>query len=477
MPNPKSEIRKPKSLVALVTGTFAEPALRDVAGRLRDRAGIESRVIVLNIQVAALMTADWVARKLELPPEPPGQVVSRVILPGYCRGDVSAVSAKVGVPVELGPRDLHDLPELFGQAAEARPEEEGRYDIEILAEINEAPRLAWPAILALAQRYRGDGAEVIDLGCDPMPPTGGRDAWPGVADAVRALRDEGFRVSIDSLHPGEIRAATGAGAELVLSVNSSNREHAADWGAEVVAMPDDPSTLAGLEETIAHLAKHNVRYRIDPILEPIGLGFAASLGRYLEVRRRYPDAAMMMGVGNLTELTQVDSAGVNALLIGFCQELGIASVLTTEVINWARSSVREIDVARRMMRRAVRRRMPPKHGDRRLVMLRDPRLKGPAAAELTDLAGKLTDRNLRLFVCDGRVHAINRDFHVSADDAMTLLDRMIAAGIDLDASHAYYLGYEAAKAMTALALGKNYTQDEALRWGMLTREEQSRHAQ
>ena len=57
--------------------------------------------------------------------------------------------------------------------------------------------------------------------------------------------------------------------------------------------------------------------------------FAASLGRYLDVRRRYPDAAMMMGVGNLTELTEVDSAGANVMFLGFCQELGIRSVLTT----------------------------------------------------------------------------------------------------------------------------------------------------
>ena len=77
--------------------------------------------------------------------------------------------------------------------------------------------------------------------------------------------------------------------------------------------------------------------RIDPILEPIGFGFAASLGRYLEVRRRYPDAEMMMGIGNLTELTDADSAPINVLLLGFCQELGIRSVLTTQVINWARS--------------------------------------------------------------------------------------------------------------------------------------------
>ena len=82
----------------------------------------------------------------------------------------------------------------------------------------------------------------------------------------------------------------------------------------------------------------------------------------------------MMGVGNLTELTDVDSAGVNTLLVGFCQELAIRSVLTTAVINWARSSVREIDLARRLVYHAVTRQTLPKHLEPRLVMLRDPKV-------------------------------------------------------------------------------------------------------
>ena len=126
---------------------------------------------------------------------------------------------------------------------------------------------------------------------------------------MRALVDAGHRVSIDSMNPVEIAAAVRAGAELVLSVNSANRDAAADWGCEVVAVPDVPATLAGLDETIEHLAAAKVPLRIDPILEPIGFGFAASLGRYLDVRRRYPDAEMLMGIGNLTELTDADSAG------------------------------------------------------------------------------------------------------------------------------------------------------------------------
>ena len=91
------------------------------------------------------------------------------------------------------------------------------------------------------------------------------------------------------MNVAEIAAAAKSGAELVLSVNSSNRDAAADWGVEVVAIPDEPGSLAGLDATVEHLDRHGVRFRIDPILEPIGFGFAASLGRCFEVRRRYPE--------------------------------------------------------------------------------------------------------------------------------------------------------------------------------------------
>ena len=189
-----------------------------------------------------------------------------------------------------------------------------------------------------------------------------------------------------------------AGAELVLSVNSSNRSAASDWGCEVVVVPDDPRTLAGLDETIEELAAAGVRLRIDPVLEPIGFGFAGSLGRYLQVRERYPDAEMMMGIGNLTELTDADSAAINTLLLGFCQEVGIHSVLTTQVINWARSSVRECDLARRLVYHSVRHRVLPKHLEPRLVMLRDPAVLEPSASELERLSREIKDANYRVFV-------------------------------------------------------------------------------
>ena len=49
-------------------------------------------------------------------------------------------------------------------------------------------------------------------------------------------------------------------------------------------------------------------------------------------------------------------------------------------------------------------------------------------------------------------------------DPFALFERDAAAR--LDPAHAFYLGYEMAKAVTALTLGKNYTQDQALRLGL-----------
>jgi dihydropteroate synthase-like protein len=240
----------------------------------------------------------------------------------------------------------------------------------------------------------------------------------------------------------------------------------------VVALPDDLATLGGLDRTVEALAARGVPFRIDPVLEPIGLGFAASLGRYLEVRRRYPDAEILMGVGNLTELTDVDSAGVNVLLLGFCQEVGVRSVLTTEVINWCRSAVRELDLARRLVYHARTRRVLPKHLEPDLVLLRDPKPRAYSETSLAELAARVTDRNFRLFAERGRLIALNGAMRLEGTDPFELFEAMTARD-GIDPGHAFYLGYEMAKAVTALTLGKNYVQDQALRWGFLTVPEES----
>jgi dihydropteroate synthase len=445
--------RSPIRRVVFVTGKLAEPALRRVLAEMQPP--FEAEVVVLGITVAALMTTPWIARHLDGVPSD----TDLVLVPGLCEGDPAAVQEKIGVPVEKGPKDLREIPRYFGRAAAAA--DYGAYTIEILAEINNAPKLSREAIRAAAEYFRASGADVIDVGATPGL------AFPHLGEVVRELRAAGIRVSIDSFDPAEIRAAVEAGAELVLSVNGSNLDVARELGGtatRVVVIPDFGQGLETLDPSIEALERWGVRYLIDPVIEPIGFGFMASLERYAEVRRRYPEAEQMMGVGNITELTSADSTGVNAVLIAICEELGVRAVLTTEVIPWARGAVREIDVARRLMHHAVARRTLPKGVDDRLVTVKDPEILAYSEEELRELQRAVTDPNFRIFADRDTITVFNRDRFVRGTDIQEIFAQL---GVD-EATHAFYLGRELMKAKLATTLGKTYRQEGALAWGYLT---------
>ena len=87
-----------------VTGKLAEPALRRVLAETS--LPFAADVAVMRITVAALMTTEWIARSLEVPPG-----TDLVMIPGLCEGDVGPVAAKTGVRVEKGPKDLREIPQ------------------------------------------------------------------------------------------------------------------------------------------------------------------------------------------------------------------------------------------------------------------------------------------------------------------------------------------------------------------------------
>ena len=443
--------------ILFVTGRLAEYSLRKVVSDLSEAAGFDYDVAVLGISVAALMRVEWVSRKLHVPAE-----TDRVIVPGFCRGELQVLQERFAIPFTRGPKDLHDLPEFFGRAG-LPPPDLSEYDIEILAEINYATRLDDAELLRQAEAYGNCGADVIDLGCISGEPS------ERVGRMTRLLRDEGFRVSIDSVDRIEVEDAVDQGAELVLNCNSTNVGWLSKLDVEVVAVPEDPGEPTGLERVVQRLYEAGIRFRVDPLLEPVGFGFAASLERYFQARRRWPDAEMLMGVGNLTELSEVDSAGVNFLLASVCQELKIRSVLTTQVANWAHSAVRELDLARRLVHYSLANQTLPKRVDPSLVLLRDSKVRELGPETLNRLASHLQDANFRIFVERGEIHIMNRNGYWRARDSQELFRRILEeGGRPLDAEHAFYLGCELSKAETALRLEKQYTQDAPLTWGFLT---------
>jgi dihydropteroate synthase len=443
---------QPIRRVLFVTGKLAEPALRRTLAKMSPEFGVE--IAVLKITVAALMTTQWIARFLEVPAG-----TDLILIPGLCEGDPALITDRTGVAVEKGPKDLREIPRYFGRAPMAR--EYGAYDIEILAEINNAPRLSRTEIQVEAEYFRRSGADIIDIGCTP-----GR-SFPELGTVVRDLTGLGMRISVDSFDSDEIRSAVEAGAELVLSINGSNlavAESLAGGTARVVAIPDFGAGLDTLDPTLNALERWRVSYLIDPVIEPIGFGFLASLERYAIARRRYPETPLMMGIGNITELTSADTTGVNALLIAICQEVGVGAVLTTEVIPWARGAVREIDIARRLMHYAVGQRVLPKGVDDRLVTTKDPEILAYTEAELRELHQQVTDPNFRIFADREMITVFNNDLFIRETDIQKIFTQL---GVS-EASHAFYLGRELMKAKLAITLGKTYRQEGALSWGYLT---------
>jgi len=438
--------------VLFVTGKLAAPLLQETLSGMPP--SFDREVAVLGISVAALMTTDWVARFLEV-----GSGVDLILLPGHAQGEVSVLEERFGVKAEKGPKDLRQIPEHFGMAATRG--DYGAYNVQILAEINNAPSLSTDSIVQRAREFVSSGADVIDVGCTKGLP------FPALAEVVSALRSEGLRVSIDTFDEGEVRSAVGAGAEMVLSVNASNLDLAREVDATFVAIPDFGGPLESLYRTLDVLAGWGLRFIADPVLEPIGFGAAESLHRYYEVRKRYPEVEILMGIANLTELTEADSTGVTALLMGYCQELGIRHVLTTAEIPWARGAVQEADIARRLMHYAVSKRSLPKHADSRLLTTRDASVSVYPEADLRKMQAQITDLDYRIFNDRDQIHVFNAERFVSGVNISEIFAKLDVR----EPTHAFYLGKELLKASLALHLGKIYRQEGELSFGYLTPQE------
>jgi dihydropteroate synthase len=189
------------------------------------------------------------------------------------------------------------------------------------------------------------------------------------------------------------------------------------------------------------------------VLDPINFGFMQSLERYAELRRERPKAEILLGTGNLTELTEADTTG-------------ITDVLAVEKSPHCRTAIREADRARRLMHAAKSLGRLPVGIDPGLLCLRERKPFVASPAEIAETAEAIRDRNFRIEVAADGIHVYNRDGHHVGRTAMELYPALDVAE---DGAHAFYLGAELMKAQTAFELGKRYVQDEELGWGVAVR--------
>lgn len=436
--------------ILFLTGKLAEKQCRHVLENMQP--DFSYSIHQIGVKVAALMTTEMIARRLK---DTFG--ADRIIIPGRCRGDVEALSAHLSIPVERGPEEVKDLPQYFGHAAQHI--DLSQYQVKIFAEITDAPHMTTEQVIERAQYYQTQGANVIDIGCLP-----GTD-FPHLEDCIETLKQEGYRVSIDSLESDDLLRGGKAGADYMLSLTSDTLWIADEVEATPILIPQIHGELRTLDHAIEVLLKKGRNFIVDPILDPIHFGFTESIARNYKFRQQYPEIEMMLGIGNLTELTHADTLGMNALLFGICSELNINHVLATEVSQHARTAIREADRARRIMHAAKQHNTLPKHIDPGLMAIHEASPFIYSLDEIQELAAEIRDPSYRIQISPEGIHIFNRDGLNSATDPFELYPKL---GVENDGGHAFYLGVELARAEIAWQLGKRFSQDQKLDWGCIT---------
>ena len=440
---------KPEHILFL-TGKLAEKQLHQILEKMQPE--FTYTVHQLGLKVAALMTTDMIGRRLK-----DTFNADKIVLPGRCRGDIDALSTQLGLPIERGPEELKDLPLYFGKAAHQY--DLSKYKVKIFAEIVDAPNVSVEDVVKRAYYYQRQGANVIDIGC--LPGT----QFPHMEDIIRTLKQEGFTVSIDSLEDDDLLRGANAGADYMLSLTNKSIWIADEVDATPILIPEIHGDLSSLDHAISVLQTKNKPFIVDPILDPIHFGFTESVVRNYQFRQQHPDIEMMLGVGNITELTHADTSGMNTILLGMCSELNINHILATEVSQHARRAIKEADCARRMMYAAEQNNTLPKHIDSNLMTVHETSPFPYQLDEIKEFAAEIKDPSYRIQISSEGLHIYNRDGLHTASDPFDLFP---ALQVENDAGHAFYLGVELARAEIAWQLGKRFNQDQALTWGCAT---------
>ena len=338
--------------------------------------------------------------------------------------------------------------------------------MKVLAEVVDSTRLPPEQLADRIRYYQEEGADMIDLGL-PL------DARPEEVRAALGVAKEATRlpVSIDSVRPDLLLAGLEAGADMLLSLNAANMAQvgaaAADLAVPAAVIPGPGP--ASLEENVNAALDLGVRVIADPVLDPPLQGLAASLEKYMQFSRRHPGLPLFFGAGNVTELLDADTGGVNALLAAIGAEVGAAILFTPEYSAKAAGSVRELATASRMMQLSGRRKTPPKDLGLDLLRLKQKRRlpEEPLPEQMTEAQPGhvyvLDDQGpFRIFLSRGLIVARNGPLSICGRNARDLVNSLVDLGLVGRLDHAAYLGRELQKAETALRLGRDYVQDETL---------------
>jgi len=499
--------------ILLVTGKLAEPLVR--------KYGRGCDVLVTPVSVAAFLTPKLIAHYLRRAGVK-SESYDLILIPGLVRGSAQIIEEELGIPAFKGPRYIFDLPlvlealnqgfklsreipadDLFQKDALKKVEDiknktKNRDYIEkalkkphnflignlpvgfdfphrILAEIVDAPKLSIDEIVSRAIYYLENGADIIDIGM--VSGEINLDFIELIPEVQDVLRRRGYDapVSFDSLNTKEIEKALDY-ANLFLSIDENNLTELVTEKPVVLIptnqkkgfFPKNPGERVEFLEMLKEKALDLGYKQIisDLILEHIP-NLARSITAFQLYRERNPNDVLLAGVGNVVELIDADSVGINAIMAGFAKELKIPLLLTTEVSSKCRGSVKELRRALDMMLFNM-----PKDLGFDLLILKEKRsekveytVKSPVI-KAREREVKLEDIYFRIFTKENKIWVIA---HKGSDQILTIVGDKPNAIIDtilerfsISPRHAFYLGRELERAYTALRLRRSYVQEVEL---------------
>jgi hypothetical protein len=107
--------------------------------------------------------------------------------------------------------------------------------------------------------------------------------------------------------------------------------------------------------------------------------------------------------------------------------------------------------------------LPKGYGGGGLLSLHDVYPYPQSSAEIAAGAVAVKDDNIRIQVAPDGLHVYSRQGYQVVTDPFAAFPKL---GVEGDGAHAFYLGYELAKAEIAWQLGKRYAQDNPFDWGI-----------
>ncbi|MCS7131065.1 MAG: dihydropteroate synthase-like protein, partial [Archaeoglobaceae archaeon] len=454
--------------ILVITGKLAEELVRS--------SSPTADVYVCDIDIAAFITP-------ELLKDVALENYDLVLVPGLtAECNWEEFELEKGVKVRLGPLHAYDLREILKyidkielshkipacRLIESKRAEEviktvdelekdyafkirevkigGNSRMKVVAEIHK------PNLEDLRERidyYTESGADIIDLGI-PL-----EFESELISKAIKlALDHSKLPVSVDTFNPKAIEIAVKHGVDMIMSLSSSNVEilDLIEDQAIVIAEKD----LKKLFKLIEVAKRKTEKIIADPILDP-PLKVAESIERYLEFRKVDKLTPMLFGVGNVTELSDADSVGINALLAFIAEEIGCNLLFTTEASPKTRGSVKELKLATYLAKIAKIRSAPPKDAGISMLVLKEKVRYETAELPKSYITAEKTDEFIRdphgdfiIFVSNGKIFCKHEKAVIVGKTAKEIIDTILKLGLVSRLDHAGYLGRELMKAEIAL---------------------------